>query len=349
MNKSIDIAAVRNFLLGLQQNIVQTLTQLDGQSFIHDAWQRPSNEPLSGDGLSCVIERGNLFERGGVNFSHVRGDKLPSAATAARPHLVGCGFEALGVSLVLHPKNPYCPTVHMNVRMLVATAKGLPVSAGTQPINGELHKQGATQHPRCEDASLSSASYGAVETTSSHEPVFWFGGGMDLTPYYGFAEDAQHFHQACHDALIPFGADLYPRFKHWCDEYFFLKHRNEPRGIGGIFYDDFAELGFERSLAMTKSVGEAFLKAYQPIIEKRRHLPFGEREREFQSYRRGRYAEFNLAIDRGTLFGLQSGGRTESILMSLPPVANWRYDWQPEPNSPEAQLYTDFLVARDWL
>ncbi len=348
MDKPIDIATVRDFLLGLQQRIVDTLTQLDGKSFTRDAWQKPASEQLSGDGLSCVIEQGNLFERGGVNFSHVRGNKLPSAATAARPHLIGCGFEALGVSLVLHPRNPYCPTVHMNVRMLIATAKGLPVSANAQPLAGDWHTQKMTQHARCEDASLSMSSYGADETASD-EPVFWFGGGMDLTPYYGFMEDARHFHQICHDALAPFGAALYPRFKRWCDEYFFLKHRHEPRGIGGIFYDDFAELGFTRSLAMMQSVGEAFLKAYQPIIEKRRDLPFGEREREFQSYRRGRYAEFNLALDRGTLFGLQSGGRTESILMSLPPVATWRYDWKPEPNSPEAQLYTDFLVARDWL
>jgi coproporphyrinogen III oxidase len=212
----------------------------------------------------------------------------------------------MGVSLVLHPRNPYCPTVHMNVRLFVATHANEP-------------------------------------------PVFWFGGGMDMTPYYGFEDDARHFHRVCRDALAPFGADLYPRFKHWCDEYFFLKHRQEPRGIGGIFYDDFAELGFERGFDMMRSVGDAFLGAYLPIIEARRALPYGEREREFQAYRRARYVEFNLVFDRGTLFGLQSGGRTESILMSMPPVANWRYDWHPEPGTPEARLYSDFLVAREWI
>jgi coproporphyrinogen III oxidase len=247
-----------------------------------------------------------VFERAGVNFSHVEGDALPPSASAARPQLAGRGFEALGVSLVLHPLNPWCPTVHMNVRLFVATRAGEP-------------------------------------------PVFWFGGGMDLTPYYGFEDDARHFHGACRAALAPFGDDLYPRFKRWCDEYFFLKHRNEARGIGGIFYDDFAEGGFDRGLAMMRSVGDAFLGAYLPILEGRRRLPYGERERAFQAYRRGRYVEFNLVFDRGTLFGLQSGGRTEAILMSMPPVVNWRYDWQPEAGSEEARLYTDFLVARDWL
>ncbi|ONW87236.1 coproporphyrinogen III oxidase, partial [Burkholderia cenocepacia] len=236
----------------------------------------------------------------------VAGDALPPSASAARPQLAGRGFEALGVSLVLHPRNPYCPTVHMNVRMLIATKPG-------------------------------------------EAPVFWFGGGMDLTPVYGFEDDARHFHQTCKDALDPFGIELYPRFKQWCDEYFFLKHRNETRGIGGIFFDDFSEPGFERSFDLMQSVGDAFLHAYLPIVERRAELPYGERERDFQAYRRGRYVEFNLVFDRGTLFGLQSGGRTESILMSMPPVANWRYNWQPEPGSAEARLYSDFLVPRDWV
>jgi coproporphyrinogen III oxidase len=236
----------------------------------------------------------------------VQGDALPPSASAARPQLAGRGFEALGVSLVMHPRNPHCPTAHMNVRMLTATKEG-------------------------------------------EAPIFWFGGGMDLTPVYGYEEDARHFHRVCRDSLDPFGAELYPRFKTWCDEYFYLKHRNEQRGIGGIFFDDFSEPGFERSFAMMQSVGDAFLKAYLPVIERRRDTPYSEREREFQAYRRGRYVEFNLVFDRGTHFGLQSGGRTESILMSMPPVANWRYDWKPEPGTPEARLYEDFLVRREWL
>jgi coproporphyrinogen III oxidase len=246
-----------------------------------------------------------VFERAGIGFSDVAGDALPPSASAARPRLAGRGFEALGVSLVLHPRNPYCPTVHMNVRMLIATKAG-------------------------------------------EAPVFWFGGGMDLTPVYPFEDDARHFHQTCKAALDPFGAELYPRFKTWCDEYFFLKHRNETRGIGGIFFDDFSEPGFERSFEMMQSVGDAFLNAYLPIVERRAALPYGEHEREFQAYRRGRYVEFNLVFDRGTLFGLQSGGRTESILMSMPPVATWRYDWQPAPGSAEARL-AEFLVPRDWV
>jgi coproporphyrinogen III oxidase len=231
---------------------------------------------------------------------------LPPSASAARPQLAGRGFEAMGVSLVMHPRNPHCPTVHMNVRLLIATKAGEP-------------------------------------------PLFWFGGGMDLTPYYGYEDDARHFHGVCRDALAPFGADLYPRFKKWCDEYFYLKHRNEPRGIGGIFFDDFSEPGFDESFAMMRSIGDSFLAAYLPIIERRRNAPYGEAQREFQTYRRGRYVEFNLVFDRGTLFGLQSGGRTESILMSMPPAVTWRYNWQPEPGTPEARLYSDFLVAREWV
>jgi coproporphyrinogen III oxidase len=231
---------------------------------------------------------------------------LPASASAARPQLAGRGFEAMGVSLVMHPRNPHCPTVHMNVRLLIATKAGEP-------------------------------------------PLFWFGGGMDLTPYYGYEEDARHFHGVCRDALAPFGEDLYPRFKKWCDEYFYLKHRNESRGIGGIFFDDVSEPGFDESFAMVRSVGDSFLAAYLPIIERRRDTPYSEAQREFQTYRRGRYVEFNLVFDRGTLFGLQSGGRTESILMSMPPAVTWRYDWKPEPGTPEARLYSDFLVAREWL
>jgi coproporphyrinogen III oxidase len=241
-----------------------------------------------------------------VNFSHVLGAQLPPSASAHRPELAGRRWEAMGVSLVLHPRNPYAPTVHMNVRCFVALKDG-------------------------------------------HDPVWWFGGGMDLTPYYGFEEDARHFHATCRSALDPFGLDLHPRFKDWCDRYFFLKHRNEPRGIGGVFFDDFSEGGFDHAFAMTRSVGDAFLAAYVPILERREDMPYGERERDFQAYRRGRYVEFNLVYDRGTLFGLQSGGRTESILMSLPPIVKWRYDWRPEPGTPEAALYSDFLVARDWV
>ena len=304
--KQLPTQSARAYLLALQQRIASALGALDGTPFVADAWQRPADGALRGDGRSLVLERGAVFERAGVNFSHVEGDSLPPSASAGRPQLAGRGFEALGVSLVLHPLNPYCPTVHMNVRVFVATRAG-------------------------------------------EEPVFWFGGGMDLTPYYGFEDDARHFHRTCQTALAPFGDDLYPRFKQWCDEYFYLKHRNEPRGIGGIFYDDFADGGFERGIAMMQSVGDSFLDAYVPILEARRAMPYGEREREFQAYRRGRYVEFNLVFDRGTLFGLQSGGRTESILMSMPPVVNWRYDWTPSPGSEEARLYSDFLIARDWL
>ncbi|MFZ2989780.1 oxygen-dependent coproporphyrinogen oxidase [Ideonella sp.] len=302
----MDSLALRTYFLGLQERIVARMAELDGQPFLTDAWTRPEGERLSGDGITRLIEGGNLLERGGCNFSHVRGQALPPSASAHRPDLAGAPFEAMGVSLVFHPRNPHVPTVHMNVRVFAALPEG-------------------------------------------REPVVWFGGGMDLTPYYGFEEDAVHFHRSCRDALAPFGADLHPRFKAWCDEYFFLKHRQEARGVGGVFYDDFSELGYEQSFAMTRSVGDAFLSAYVPIVERRRDLAYGEREREFQAIRRGRYVEFNLVFDRGTLFGLQSGGRTEAILMSMPPVVNWRYDWHPEPGTPEARLTTDFLPHRDWL
>ena len=298
----MDTAAVKTYLTGLQDRIVNKLSGLDGGTFIRDAWDRPQG----GGGITRLIEGGQLFERGGVGFSHVFGDNLPPSASAVRPELAGRSFQAMGVSLVLHPRNPYVPTVHMNVRCFIA------------------EKPGA-------------------------DPVWWFGGGMDLTPYYGFADDAAHFHRICRDALAPFGAEYHPKFKQWCDRYFFLKHRNEPRGVGGIFFDDLGEPDFDHCFALMRSVGDHFLPAYVPIIERRRDLPYSERERDFQAYRRGRYVEFNLVFDRGTLFGLQSGGRTESILMSLPPVVNWRYNWQPEAGTPEAALYTDFLVAKDWL
>jgi coproporphyrinogen III oxidase len=298
----MDTRLIIDYLTGLQQRIVESLELVDGKNFLHDSWQRPEG----GGGISCVIEEGNVFERGGVNFSHVTGDRLPPSASANRPELAGRGFEAMGVSLVLHPRNPYAPTVHMNVRCFIATKQG-------------------------------------------EEPVWWFGGGMDLTPYYGYDEDAIHFHRTCKQALDPFGADLYPRFKRWCDEYFYLKHRKEPRGIGGVFFDDFNAAGFDQSFGMVKSVGDSFLNAYLPILQRRKDSQYGERERDFQAYRRGRYVEFNLVFDRGTLFGLQSGGRTESILMSLPPIVKWRYDWRPEAGSAEARLYSDYLIGKDWL
>jgi coproporphyrinogen III oxidase len=299
-----DPAMVKCYLTGLQDRIVARLATIDGTAFRADAWQRPEG----GGGMSRVIEDGGVFERGGVNFSHVTGKALPPSATAARPELAARPWEALGVSLVLHPRNPYAPTVHMNVRFFVAHA-----------------------------------------SDESDEPVWWFGGGMDLTPYYGYAEDAVHFHRVCRDALAPFGADCHARYKKWCDDYFYLKHRREPRGIGGIFFDDLNAPDFATSFALTQSVGDSFLKAYTPILERRKDLPYGERERDWQTYRRGRYVEFNLVWDRGTLFGLQSGGRTESILMSLPPVVKWRYDWSPAPGSAEAALYSNFLIAKNWV
>ena len=299
-------AVVRDYLLGLQGRIVAAFEEEDGTPFRRDGWTRPAGGKLEGDGLSQLVEEGGVLERGGCNFSHVQGRKLPPSATQHRPELAGARFEALGVSLVMHPRNPYVPTVHMNVRMLAA-----------------FPEQG--------------------------EPVQWFGGGMDLTPYYPFEEDAVHFHRTCADALAPHGADLYARFKPWCDEYFYLKHRQEARGIGGVFFDDFTDGGFERGFALMRAVGDAFLPAYRPIVQRRRGLPYSERERDFQAYRRGRYVEFNLVWDRGTHFGLHGDGRTESILMSMPPIVKWRYDWKPEPGTPEARLYTDFLPPRDWL
>ena len=299
---SMQTVDVKNYLLQLQDDIVTALEHIDGKPFLTDSWERAEG----GGGVSRLIEQGHFFERGGVNFSHVLGNNLPPSAAAHRPELAGRSWEAMGVSLVLHPKNPYVPTVHMNVRLFSTHAD-----------------QG--------------------------EPVWWFGGGMDLTPYYGFAEDARHFHQTCKEALDPSGPALYPEFKQWCDHYFYLKHRKEPRGIGGIFFDDFNRLPFDDSFAMMQRVGNSFMLAYEPIARRHAQRPFGERERAFQAYRRGRYVEFNLVYDRGTLFGLQSGGRTESILMSLPPVVNWRYDWHPEAGSAEAQLYDQFLVHRDWL
>lgn len=295
------VEAVRQYFLGLQSALVSRLESLDGNPFRRDSWSRPEG----GGGISCLIEEGNFFERGGINFSHVHGDKLPPSATASRPEVAGRSFEAMGVSLVLHPRSPYVPTVHMNVRFLVAKKDGI-------------------------------------------SPLWWFGGGMDLTPYYGFEEDAAHFHATCKNALTRFGPEYYPRYKAWCDRYFFLKHRNEPRGIGGLFFDDLYEPGFDTSFAIARSVGDHFLDAYLPIAHRRRDHAYGDRERDFQAYRRGRYVEFNLVYDRGTLFGLQSGGRAESILMSLPPIVKWRYDWHPESGSAEARLYEVFLVPREW-
>ena len=297
---------VRHYLLDLQARLTGAVTAMDGGGFVVDPWSKPAGETLQGDGITQILEGGPVFERAGVGFSHVRGPRLPPSATQHRPELAGSGFEAIGVSLVLHPRNPYAPTVHMNVRMLAAKAP---------------------------DGS----------------PVCWFGGGMDLTPIYGFEEDAVHFHQSCKTALDPFGVDKYPRFKRWCDEYFFLKHRNEPRGIGGVFFDDFSELGQDGSFAMLRALADAFVQAYFPIVQRRKDMAYTERERAFQLYRRGRYVEFNLVWDRGTHFGLQSGGRTESILLSMPPQVSWSYQHQPEPGSPEAALYQQFLVRRDWV
>lgn len=302
-----ELSAVRAYLLGLQSGITSAIAELDGHKFLVDQWKKTPGDVLQGEGITQILEGGRVFERAGCGFSHVCGPKLPPSATQHRPELVGAPFEALGVSLVFHPRNPYVPTVHMNVRMLAATpADGSPV-------------------------------------------VHWFGGGMDLTPYYAFEEDAVHFHQTCKDALTPFGDDKYPRFKKWCDEYFYLKHRDEQRGIGGVFFDDFQELGPGQSFAMMQSVGDGLLKAYLPIVEKRQGTPYGEREREFQLYRRGRYVEFNLVWDRGTHFGLQSGGRTESILMSMPPLASWSYQRPVLAGSPEQRLTQEFLPRRDWV
>jgi len=298
-----DRQAVREYLIALQDRISSTLERVDGTGrFRRDRWQRPEG----GGGESRVIEGGQLLEKGGIGFSHVHGTRMPPSATQNRPELAGASFEAMGVSLVLHPLNPHVPTTHMNVRLFVADPP-----------------RGAT--------------------------VWWFGGGFDLTPCYPFEEDAIAWHRAARDLCVPFGTEVYPRYKEWCDRYFHLPHRGEARGIGGLFFDDLCEWSFERCFAFVRAVGDGFLQAWLPIAERRRHLPWGERERAFQLYRRGRYVEFNLLYDRGTVFGLQSGGRTESILMSLPPVVHWRYDWRPEPGSPEARLGEEFLKPRDWL
>ena len=300
---NVDIAAVKAYLLALQDDICQQLAAEDGQaSFVEDAWQRPAG----GGGRTRVLSKGAVFEQAGVNFSHVFGDQLPASATAHRPELAGRTFQAMGVSLVIHPHNPYVPTSHANVRFFIAEKAG-------------------------------------------EAPVWWFGGGFDLTPYYGNSADCIAWHQTAKTACEPFGADVYPRYKQWCDDYFFLKHRNETRGIGGLFFDDLNEWGFEQSFAFMRSVGNHYIQAYRPIVAKRKATPYGERQRDFQLYRRGRYVEFNLVYDRGTLFGLQSGGRTESILMSLPPLVKWQYAYEPEAGSEEATLYTDFLGKRDWL
>ncbi len=306
---TVDTSAVIGYLKSLQSRIVTTIENIDGEArFANDTWTKPADAALAGEGSSQILEGGRVFERAGIGFSHVLGQSLPPSASANRPELAGRRFEAMGVSLVFHPRNPHVPTVHMNVRLFVAPGR-----------------------------------------TADESAVWWFGGGMDLTPYYPVEEDAVHFHRTCRDALAPFDASYYPRFKAWCDRYFFLKHRGETRGIGGIFFDDFAEGGFDRSFALQRSVGDALLTAYTPIVERRRDTPYGERERDFLEYRRGRYVEFNLVFDRGTLFGLQSGGRTESILLSMPPVARWRYDWHAPAGSPEARLTEEFLKAREWL
>lgn len=309
-NTTINSRAVLNYLQELQAKIVEALEMVDGKSFLHDSWNRPEG----GGGTSCLLEGGNVFERAGVGFSHVLGSKLPPAATIAHPEAAGRAWEAMGVSLVLHPRNPFIPTVHMNIRFFMATAPEQ-----------------------------------STQKDSSAEDIWWFGGGMDLTPYYGFEDDCIHFHRTNKTALDTFDANYYPQFKSQCDTYFHLKHRQEPRGIGGIFFDDFHALGFERSFALQRAVGDAFLQAYLPIVQRRKDTPYTEHERDFQAYRRGRYVEFNLVYDRGTLFGLQSNGRTESILMSMPPIVKWRYDWKPEPGSAESKLYTDFLIDKDWL
>lgn len=299
----LPIDDIKAYFLDLQDRICQALEEEDGgATFVEDAWQRPEG----GGGRTRVMANGKVIEKGGVNFSHVYGDGLPLSATQARPELAGRSFQAMGVSLVIHPHNPYVPTSHANVRFFVAEKEG-------------------------------------------EAPVWWFGGGFDLTPYYGNKEDVVHWHQVAKSACDPFGEHIYSEYKKWCDDYFYLPHRNEARGVGGLFFDDLNQPDFQHCFGLTKSIGDAYLPAYLPIVQKRKDTPYGERERQFQLYRRGRYVEFNLVFDRGTLFGLQSGGRTESILMSLPPLVRWEYDFQPEPGSPEAALYEDFLPRRDWI
>lgn len=297
------IHQIKSYLLQLQNSICASLEEADSQTkFFEDSWDRPGG----GGGITRVLANGRLFAKAGVNFSHVSGEQLPASASAHRPELAGRNFTALGVSLVIHPENPFIPTSHANVRFFIA------------------EKEGA-------------------------DPVWWFGGGFDLTPYYGFVEDCQHWHQTAYEACHPFGSSIYPEFKKWCDDYFFIKHRNEARGIGGLFFDDYNKISFEHSFNLMQSIGNHFIPAYIPIVLRRQEHPYGAREKAFQNYRRGRYAEFNLVYDRGTLFGLQSGGRTESILMSLPPEVHWKYDWHPEEGSTEASLYTDFLPAKEWI
>ncbi|MEH6783880.1 MAG: oxygen-dependent coproporphyrinogen oxidase [Alcanivorax jadensis] len=299
----VSLQAVKDYLLGLQDRICEELADEDGSaSFREDSWDREQG----GGGRSRVLENGAVIEKGGVNFSHVFGNQLPPSATAARPELAGRSFQAMGVSLVIHPKNPYVPTSHANVRFFVAEKDG-------------------------------------------EDPVWWFGGGFDLTPFYGFEEDVVHWHQAAKDACDPFGEDIYAEFKSWCDDYFYIKHRDEPRGVGGLFFDDLNRFDFDTSFALMRSVGDAYIRAYRPIVARRKDHDYGDRERQFQLYRRGRYVEFNLVYDRGTIFGLQSGGRTESILMSLPPLVRWDYDWHPQPDSAEIELYQKFLIHREWL
>jgi len=303
----MDSQDIKSYLINLQKTIMTAVSQEDGgTAYVNDSWAKDPGELLQGNGITQILENGTIFERAGCGFSHVKGPKLPPSATQHRPELTGSPFEAMGVSLVFHPRNPYVPTVHMNVRTISAKL-----------ANGET--------------------------------VSWFGGGMDLTPYYGFEEDAIHFHQTCKNALSPYGENLYPRFKAWCDEYFYLKHRQEQRGIGGIFFVDFSELGNEKSFEMLQSVGDSLLLAYMPIVQRRKNTPYSERERAHQLYRRGRYVEFNLVLDRGTHFGLQSGGRTESILLSMPPLVSWSYQHQNDDGSPEHDLIKKFIIRRDWL
>ena len=297
-----DIQVVKNYLLDLQDRICAALEAEDGQArFAEDRWDRVGG----GGGRSRILIEGAAFEQAGVGFSHVFGDQLPVSATAHRPELAGRKWQAVGVSLVIHPRNPYAPTSHANIRFFIAEKPG-------------------------------------------EEPIWWFGGGFDLTPYYGFDEDCAHWHRTAKAACDPFGPEVYARYKKWCDEYFMLKHRNEPRGIGGLFFDDLNEWGFDKCFAFMQSVGDHYIQAYRPLVARRKDTPYGERERDFQLYRRGRYVEFNLVYDRGTIFGLQTGGRTESILMSLPPLVKWRYNWKPEPGTPEAKLYEVYLIPRDW-
>jgi coproporphyrinogen III oxidase len=297
------IPKVKEYLLNLQQSICNELGSFDKKSkFKFENWSRESG----GGGITSIIENGSIFEKGGVNFSHVYGDELPGSASSFRPMLKGYSFNAIGVSIVMHPDNPYIPTSHANVRFFLAKKEGSPT-------------------------------------------LWWFGGGFDLTPYYGFKEDCIHWHKVAADACKPFGDNIYSSFKKWCDDYFYLKHRCEPRGIGGLFFDDYNEISFEHSFGLMQSIGDSYTKAYAPIVKNRMNIPFTDNEKSFQLYRRGRYVEYNLIYDRGTLFGIQSGGRTESILMSLPPVVNWKYNWHPEKNTPEEKLYTEFLIPKDWI